>query len=106
MRVRVLRRRAEAIGESRRSRWVPCGLDDVGNSLVLQRRRRGLLLMLIREQRLAAILLAGIVYTSVGGRLRDRAVVRLTLFDRLIEQDEVLLVRRQVQVLELQLLRG
>lgn len=100
--MRVLRRRAEPVGESRRSRGVPCGLDDVGNSLILQGRRRGLL----REKRKVAMLLAGLVYTSVGGRLRGRAV-RLTMFDRLIEQDEVLLVRRQVQMLlQLQLLRG
>lgn len=80
---------------------MPCGLDDAGNSLVLQRRRRGLL----RVELLAAMLLVGLVYTSVGRRLRDRAI-RWTLFDRLIEQDEVLLVRRQVQMLQLQLLRG
>ena len=51
------------------------------------------------------MLLIGLIYTSVGGRLRDRAI-RLTMFDRLIEQDEVLLMGRQVQMLQLQLLRG
>jgi hypothetical protein len=73
-------------------------LDDAGNSLVLQRRQR-------REKLVVARWLA-VVYTSVGGRLRDRAV-RLTLSDRLIEQDEVLLGRQvQVLMLLLQLLRG
>jgi len=51
-------------------------------------------------------MLLWLVYTSDGGRLRDRALVRLTMIDRLIEQDKVLLVRRQIQVLKLQLLRG
>jgi len=69
---------------------MPCGLDDAGNSLVLQRRRRSLLLIKL----LVARLLIGLVYTSVGRRLRYRALVRLTMFDRLIEQDEVLLVWR------------
>jgi len=90
MLVRVLRRRAKPVGESRRSRLMPCGLDDAGNSLVLQRRRRSLLLIKL----LVARLLIGLVYTSVGRRLRYRALVRLTMFDRLIEQDEVLLVWR------------
>lgn len=66
-------------------------LDEVGNnSLVRQRRRRGLL----REERLGAILLAVLIYSSAGGRLRGRARIRLTRFDRLIEQDEVLLEGR------------
>jgi len=74
---------------------VSSGLDDASNSLVLQRRRgRDLLL---RKQGLVTMLLI-CVYTSVGGRLRDRAIM-LTKFDRLIEQDEVLLMRRQIQVL-------
>jgi hypothetical protein len=69
---------------------VPSGLDDASNALVLQGRRgRDLLL---REQRLMTMLLV-LIYTSVGGRLRDGAT-RLTLLDRLIEQDEVLLMRR------------
>lgn len=103
MRVLVLRSRAKPIGESRRSCWVPCSLDDVCNSLVLERGRGSLLLLSRKKLRLlATMLLIVVVYTSVGG---DRAV-RLTLFDRLIEQDEVLLVGGQIQMLELQLLRG
>jgi hypothetical protein len=47
------------------------------------------------------------IHTSVGGRLRDRAAVRLTvLLDRLIEQDEVLLMKRQIQMRKLLLMRG
>lgn len=70
---------------------MPCGLDDASNALVLQRwRGRGLLL---REERLVTMLLNSI-HTSVGGRLRDRAVRLTEGLDRLIEQDEVLLMRR------------
>jgi len=91
----VLRRRTKPIGESRRSRLVPSSLDDASNPLVLQGRRgRDLLL---RKQRLMTMLLI-LIYTSVGGRLRDRAI-RLTMIDRLIEQDKVLLMGRQIQVL-------
>lgn len=79
---------------------MPCGLDDVGNSLILQRRRQGLLMLRMRKKRLV-----GLVYTSDGGRLRDCAVARLTIFDRLIVQDKVLL-GRQIQLLLVQLLRG
>ena len=100
--VLVLRGRAKPIAESRRIYLVPCGLDDAGNSLVLQRRRRDLLLLV---ELVVAMLLVGLVYTSVGGRLRDRAV-RLTMFDRLIEQDEVLLWRQVQMGLMLQLVRG
>lgn len=77
------------------------GLDDAGNTLILQRRRgRGLLL----KELLWAMLLS-CVYTSVGGRLRGRSV-RLTWFDRLIEQDKVLLLRGQIQMLKVLLMRG
>ena len=95
MRAQILRRRGEPVGESRRSRLVPCSLDDVCNALVLQRRRRRLL----REQMLSVmLLLAGLIYTLVGRRLRDRAI-RLTMLDRLVEQDEVPLVGREIEVL-------
>jgi hypothetical protein len=45
-------------------------------------------------------------HTSVGRRLRDRAVRLTMLLGRLVEQDKVLLMRRQVQMLEFLLLRG
>jgi hypothetical protein len=74
---------------------VPSGLDDVCNSLVLQRRRcRGLL----REKELATMLLISI-HTSVGGVLQDRATRLTVLFDRLIEQNKVLLIGRQIEML-------
>jgi hypothetical protein len=81
---------------------VPGGLDDACNSLVLQRRRGR---ELLRKQRLVTMLLVW-VHTSDGGRLRDAATRLTVLIDRLIEQDEVLLMWRQIQVLELLLLRG
>ncbi len=80
---------------------MPCGLDDAGNTVVLQRRRGR---ELLREQWLVAMLLI-CVYTSVGGRCGG--TTRLTVwFDRLIEQDKVLLLRGQIQVLKVQLMRG
>lgn len=95
MRVRVLRRRAKPSGESRRSCWVPSGLDDVCNSLVLQRRRRR---GLLREEELVAMLLISI-HTSVGGVLREGATRLTVLFDRLIEENKVLLMWRQIEML-------
>ena len=69
---------------------MPGGVYDVGNTLVVGQRWRRCLL----EERLDKLIL---ICTSVGGRLRNGALARLTLFDRLIVQDEVLL-RGQVQV--------
>ena len=81
---------------------MSCGLNDACNTLVLQRRRgRGLL----RKELLGTLMLIQ-MYASVGGRLRDRAVRLTAWFDRLIEQDKVLLLRRQIQMLKMHLLRG
>lgn len=81
---------------------MSCGLNDACNTLVLQRRRgRGLL----RKKRLGTLMLIQ-MYTSAGGRLRDRTVRLTAWFDRLIEQDKVLLLWRQIQMLKMQLLRG
>jgi hypothetical protein len=79
---------------------MPCGLDDVGNARSLQRWGCGARLV----RKLLTKLLARCSYTSVGRSLRDRAV-KLTP-GRLIEQDEVSLMRGQIQMLELLLLRG
>lgn len=75
---------------------MPSGLDDAGNALVLQRRRRegGLL----REERLSAVLLS-CVYTSVGGRLRGLTTRLTERLGRLREQDKVLMLGRQIEVL-------
>ena len=78
LRTRVLGCRAVPIGESRRSSFVPCCLDDVCNSLVLQRRRKVVATMLLIQ-----------VDTS-GGRLESGAIMWTVLCDRLIEQDKVL----------------
>lgn len=95
--MRVLRGRAKPLGESRRRRLVPCCVDDVCNSLVLQRRRgRGLL-----RKELGTMLLIS-VHNS-GGVLRDGAIM-LRVFDRLIEQDKVLLVVWQIELLKLLLM--
>jgi hypothetical protein len=102
MLVRILRGGANPIGESRRRRLVSCGLNDACNTLVLQRRRgRGLL----RKELLGTLMLIQSC-TSVVGRLRDGTVRLTAWFDRLIEQDKVLLLWGQVQMLKMQLLRG
>lgn len=80
---------------------MPGCLDDVRNSLVLQRRRRR---GLLREERLTRLLTE--IHTSVGGRLAGWAIKLTGLLDRLIEQDKVLLMGRQIQMLKVQLLRG
>ncbi len=110
----ILRRRAKPIGESRRSSiWEPCSLDEVGNSSTLQRRRRRRrrrsrsLWVELRRVVAAESLLVGMRnHTSVGRRLRDRAIRLTMLLGRLIEQDEVLLMRGKIQMLEFLLLRG
>jgi hypothetical protein len=63
---------------------------------------RLLLLLLL----LAVLLQMMLAHTSAGGRLGNRAVRLTFLLDRLVEQDEVLLLGRQPQVLEVLLLRG
>ena len=74
---------------------MPGCLDDASNALVLQRRRGR---KLLRKQRSVSKLLIW-VHTSDGGRLRDWATKLTVLLDRLIEQNKVLLMWRQVQVL-------
>lgn len=73
---------------------MPCCLDDLSNSLILQVRsgRSGRYLVLL--------VLLVLMLTSYGGRLRDRAVRLMTLRWR-IEQDKVLLMWRQIQMLKL-----